>query len=200
MDSNLAGRIAGFLALAGVVAVVALALGFWGADSTDPPAARPASFEPPVVIRLADELTDIDAWLQSDVTSLGELRGDVVVVQFWTFGCYNCKNTLENLSELYERHKGENFEVVGVHAPEFDFESDIDNVAEAAKELGVSWPIAIDNNKTNFRQWQGSRRFWPRTYVLDTDGNIVFDHVGEGGYDELNDTVAYLLDQSAAPQ
>ncbi len=200
MNSNVASRIAGFLALAGVIAVVALALGFWGADATDPPAAPPASFEPPEIISVAEELTDVAGWLQSDVTSLAELRGNVVVVQFWTFGCYNCKNTLENLSALYERHDGENFEVVGVHAPEFDFEADIDNVAEAAKELGVTWPIAIDNNKTNFRGWQGSRRFWPRTYVLDVDGNIVFDHVGEGGYTKLNDTVAYLLDQPAALQ
>ena len=155
----------------------------------------PTTTDPPALPDLgtAQELHHLDGWLQSDVESLEELRGKVVVVQFWTFGCINCKNTLDNLSALYDRHKGDDFEVVGVHAPEFEFEKDVEAIQEAAVDLGVTWPIALDTAKFNFFRWQGSRAWWPRTFVLDRDGVIRFDHIGEGAYDELNATVAALL-------
>jgi thiol-disulfide isomerase/thioredoxin len=139
------------------------------------------------------ELVEVDGWLQSDVTSLEELEGKVVVVWFWTFGCYNCKNTLPNLKELYEKHQGEEFEIVGIHAPEFDYEADVDNIVEAAGELGVIWPIVLDTSKRTFHRWQGPRAYWPRTYVLDRDGTVRYDHIGEGRYEELNEAVATLL-------
>ena len=146
----------------------------------------------------AAELRNLDGWLQSDVSSLGELDGTVRVVQFWTFGCYNCKNTLPNLIELNERHAEDNFEIIGVHAPEFDFEKDPAAIQEAADRLGVTWPIALDTNKKNFRSWQEARRFWPRTFVIDQRGEIRFDRIGEGAYTKLNDTVAWLLDNPPA--
>lgn len=139
------------------------------------------------------DLVEIEGWLQSEVSSLEELRGKVVVVQFWTFGCYNCKNTLPNLRELYARHEGDEFEVVGIHSPEFDYEKDPEAILAAAADLGVTWPIALDTNKQTFRAWQGSPAYWPRTYVLDQEGRIRFDRIGEGAYDELNETVAKLL-------
>lgn len=139
------------------------------------------------------DLVDIDGWLQSDIESLEELRGKIVVVQFWTFGCYNCKATLPNLKALYEEHQGDDFEVVGIHSPEFDYEKDPDAILAAAEDLGVTWPIVLDTRKRNFFRWQGSPAYWPRTYVLDRDGNIRFDRIGEGAYEELNATVAALL-------
>ncbi|HEY5889565.1 MAG TPA: redoxin domain-containing protein [Acidimicrobiia bacterium] len=139
------------------------------------------------------ELVEIDGWLQSDVSSLEELEGKVVVVWFWTFGCYNCKNTLPNLRELYAKYQGEDFEIVGIHAPEFDYEADVDNIKEAAVELSVTWPIVLDTKKRTFHSWQGPRAYWPRTYVLDRDGNIRFDQIGESKYAELNEVVATLL-------
>ena len=145
------------------------------------------------ILGVAEPLIELDGWLQSDVESLEELRGKVVLVQFWTFGCFNCKNTLPYLQELYSQHAGDDFEIVGVHAPEFDYEKDPAAIAEAAQLLGVSWPIALDTKKRNFRLWQGSPAYWPRTYVLDRDGQIRFDHIGEGKYDELAETIAALL-------
>ncbi|MFZ0626084.1 MAG: redoxin domain-containing protein [Acidimicrobiia bacterium] len=142
---------------------------------------------------LAADLEELDGWLQSDVTTLDELRGKVVVVQFWTFGCHNCKATLPNLEVLYADHAGDDFEIVGVHSPEFDYEKDSDSISAAAEKLGVTWPIALDTNRHNFHTWQGSPAYWPRTYVLDREGHIRFDHIGEGAYDELNQTVATLL-------
>lgn len=141
----------------------------------------------------APRLAGIDGWLQTDIDSLDDLRGKVVVVQFWTFGCFNCKNTLPNLRALYAEHAGDDFEVVGVHSPEFTYEEDPAAIAEAAEELGVVWPIALDTRQRSFFGWQGSPAYWPRTYVLDQEGVIRFDHIGEGAYDELNETVDALL-------
>ncbi len=128
------------------------------------------------------------------MTSLEQLRGQVVAVQFWTFGCYNCKNTLPHMQQLYADYSDQGFEIVGVHAPEFDYEADVDNIVEAAAELGVTWPIALDPDKRTFHDWQeGPRAFWPRIYLLDRDGHIRYDHTGEGRYDEIDAAVRALL-------
>lgn len=141
----------------------------------------------------APELRDLDGWLQSDVESLDDLRGKVVVVQFWTFGCHNCKATLPNMKTLYAAHQDEDFEIVGIHSPEFSYEEAPESIARAAGELGVTWPIALDTTRRTFHHWQGSPAYWPRTYVLDREGHIRFDHIGEGAYEELNETVEILL-------
>lgn len=140
-------------------------------------------------------LVDLDGWLQNgDVEGLDDTRGRVTVVQFWTFGCFNCKNTLPNLKELRAAHPEEDVAFIGVHAPEFEYEADPDAIQQAADDLGVTWPIALDTDHGNFRAWQeGTGNFWPRTFVLDQAGEIRFDHIGEGGYDGLNDTVATLV-------
>jgi thiol-disulfide isomerase/thioredoxin len=112
---------------------------------------------------------------------------------FWTFGCRNCTATLPNLEALYAEHRGADFEIVGVHSPEFDYEKDRDAIAAAAQDLGVTWPIALDTLRRSFWSWQGSPAYWPRTCVLDREGHIRFDHIGEGAYEELNEAVASLL-------
>ena len=140
------------------------------------------------------ELRDIDGWLQSDVESLEELRGNVVAVQFWTFGCYNCTATLPHMQALYENYRSEGFEIVGIHAPEFEYEADVGNIEEAAADLGVTWPIVLDTEKRTFHHWQeGPRAYWPRIYLLDREGNIRYDHRGEGRYDEIDAAVQALL-------
>lgn len=141
----------------------------------------------------AQDLYEIDGWLQSDIASLDDLLGKVVVVQFWTIGCHNCRATIPNLEALYDEHRGDDFEIVGIHSPEFDYEKDPAAIAEAAGELGVTWPIALDTAKRTFFSWQKSPAYWPRTYVLDRDGRIRFDHIGEGAYEDLNEAVATLL-------
>jgi thiol-disulfide isomerase/thioredoxin len=197
----------GLVALVAVVGVVALT---GGSDEPRPAAAEPDLAPLPTVGSAATtttepppdlpdrgqhpELRAIDGWLQSEVTSLEELRGQVVAVQFWTFGCYNCKNTLPALQQLYADYREQGFEIVGIHAPEFDFEADVDNIVEAAEELGVTWPIALDPDKRTFHHWQeGPRAYWPRIYLLDRDGHIRYDHTGEGRYDEIDAAVRALL-------
>jgi thiol-disulfide isomerase/thioredoxin len=199
--------------LAAVVAVVAVVFAFDAGDSPPGSDARaevaapvaadvttpdaPAPDAPALDLPdrgLHPELLEVDGWLQSDVTSLEELRGKVVAVQFWTFGCSNCRATLPHMQALYEQYRDEGFEIVGIHAPEFDHEADVANITDAAAELGVTWPIVLDTNKRTFHSWQeGPTAHWPRIYLLDRDGHIRYDHIGEGRYDETDAAVQALL-------
>ena len=118
------------------------------------------------------------------------------MVQFWTFGCRNCKNTLDALSQLYADFRDHGVEIVGVHSPEFSYEADVDNIIEASADLGVIWPIALDTNKRNFHRWQpGNIGYWPRVYVIDSDNQIRFDRTGDGRAtdEKLHETVEQLL-------
>jgi thiol-disulfide isomerase/thioredoxin len=171
------------------------------AGTTTPPAGEPAPDTPELPDRgLHPPLREIDGWLQSDVTSLEELRGKVVAVQFWTFACSNCKATLPHMQELYRTYRDQGFEIVGVHAPEFAFEEDVGNIVDAAADLGVTWPIALDTAKQTFHSWQeGSRAFWPWIYLLDRDGHVRYDHIGERRYDEIDAAVAALLAEPTGP-
>ena len=142
----------------------------------------------------APDLVDIEGWFNTDATSLESALGDVTIVQFWTFGCFNCKNTLPHLQTLYAQHREQGLEIVGVHAPEFGYEADAASVHQAIGDLGVTWPVALDTSKVNFHAWQpGTTSYWPRTYVVDQAGHIRFDHIGEGAYDQLADVVTRLL-------
>jgi thiol-disulfide isomerase/thioredoxin len=143
------------------------------------------------------EFLAVQEWLQTDATSFDAFDGKVRAVQFWTFGCRNCQATWPHMRELHEKYAGENFEIIGVHAPEFDFERDPAVVASKAQENGLVWPIAIDNKKLNFRSWQ-ERRFWPRLFLIDADGNVRYDKIGEGKYDEISAAVGALIAESQA--
>ncbi|MCY3618155.1 MAG: redoxin domain-containing protein [Acidimicrobiaceae bacterium] len=154
--------------------------------------------EPIEVLGTADTLTNLDGWLNTDATSLEEIRAanQLTVVQFWTFGCRNCKNTLDALGRLYTDFRGQGMEIVGVHSPEFSYEADVDNIIGAAADLGVVWPIALDTDKRNFHRWQeGNIGYWPRVYVIDGDNQIRFDRTGDGRatYEQLYETVERLL-------
>ncbi len=168
------------------------------APTTAPPTtaaltAAPENFGPMPELQ-EDEL---DGWLQTDGDSFETVRGEVTIVKFWTFGCFNCKNTVPHIREIYERHQDSGLEIIGIHSPEFEREKDVGRIQQAAVDQNIPWPIALDTEKKNFRSWQGSRRFWPRTYVIDQNGDVRYDKIGEGKYDELEATVAYLLENGA---
>ncbi len=157
--------------------------------------------EPIEVLGTADTLTNLDGWLNTDAASLEEIRAanKLTVVQFWTFGCRNCKNTLDALGQLYADFRDQGVEIVGVHSPEFSYEADVDNIIEAAADLGVIWPIALDTDKRNFHRWQpGNIGYWPRVYVIDGDNQIRFDRTGDGRatYEKLYETVEQLLTEA----
>ncbi|MEM7321625.1 MAG: redoxin domain-containing protein [Actinomycetota bacterium] len=172
-----------------------------GQDGTDDGQAAEAEapttvtvIDPPPILEAKPTLTNIDGWINTDASSLDDFAGQVRVVEFWTFGCFNCKNRIPHTQELYAQYKDQGLEIIGIHSPEFERERDPEAVLEATERLGVTWPVALDTEKTNFRAWQGNRRFWPRVYVFDQNGDLRYDHIGEGDYDGLTELVGYLIE------
>lgn len=163
-------------------------------ESADASISRSRLTEAPPFLDTAGDLLEIDGWLNTEATNYEDFDGQVQIVQFWTYSCYNCTNTLPYLKDIYAEYEADGLEIIGVHAPEFTFERDPANVAAAVEELGVTWPVALDTERLNFRKWQVGRNFWPRTYVVDQNGEIRFDEIGEGRYGELEDTVAWLIE------
>ncbi len=164
-------------------------------DDTDTSEAEPVEpIDAPPFLDDKPPLTDIDGWINTDATSLDDFDGQIRVIEFWTFGCFNCKNRIPHTQELYAEYQDQGLEIIGIHAPEFAFERDPEAVRQATVDLGVTWPVALDTEKTNFRAWQTNRRFWPRVFVLDQNGDVRYDRIGEGDYDGLEETVAYLIE------
>jgi thiol-disulfide isomerase/thioredoxin len=144
-----------------------------------------------VLTGTAPELTGITHWLNSAPLKLADLRGKVVLVDFWTYGCINCVNTLPHLTSLQEKYKDKGLVIIGVHSPEFAFEKSTANVAAAIKRHGITYPVAQDNE---FATWNAYRnRFWPAQYIVDKSGKIIFEHAGEGAYGEIEQTIQRLI-------
>jgi cytochrome c biogenesis protein CcdA/thiol-disulfide isomerase/thioredoxin len=156
------------------------------------PEATPA---PPVEGRLPS-LGGAVAWLNSPALSAESLRGRVVLIDFWTYSCINCLRTLPYLKAWYERYKDRGLVIIGVHAPEFAFEKDEANVRRAVQELGVRYPVAIDNNYAIWRAF--NNEYWPAHYFIDAAGRIRGHHFGEGSYEESEQLIRTLLDESGA--
>jgi thiol-disulfide isomerase/thioredoxin len=130
-------------------------------------------------------------WLNSEPLTDEELRGKVVLVDFWTYTCINWLRTLGYVRAWAERYADDGLVVVGVHTPEFPFERDADNVREAAKDLTVEYPIALD---PDYGVWEAfSNRYWPAVYIADAEGRIRHHQFGEGGYEECERIIQQLL-------
>lgn len=139
----------------------------------------------------APEIVGITNWLNSPPLSLKNLRGKVVMIDFWTYSCINCLRTLPYIKKWHEDYKDKGFVVIGVHTPEFEFEKNPMNVAEAAARLGVNYPIAEDND---YKTWLSySNRYWPAHYLIDKEGNLRMVHFGEGGYVATENAIRQLL-------
>jgi thiol-disulfide isomerase/thioredoxin len=135
-------------------------------------------------------------WLGSPPLTAEELRGKVVLVDFWTYTCINWLRTLAYVRAWAEKYKERGLVVVGVHTPEFPFERDIDNVRPAAKDLNVSYPIALDSDYEVWRAF--SNHYWPAVYIADAEGRIRHHQFGEGGYDDCERGVQQLLREAGA--
>lgn len=127
---------------------------------------------------------------------LENLRGKVVVVDFWTYSCVNCVRTLPYLKAWYDAYRDKGLVIVGVHTPEFEFEKSAGNVARAIRELGVTWPVVQDNNYT---QWNAyANQYWPAHYFIDAKGRVRYFHFGEGEYDVSEKVIQSLLKEAGA--
>ncbi|MFA6228575.1 MAG: cytochrome c biogenesis protein DipZ [Rhodanobacter sp.] len=133
-------------------------------------------------------------WLNSPPLTTQSLRGKVVLVDFWTYSCINCIRTLPYVRGWYDKYKDHGLVVIGVHAPEFAFEKNPDNVAKAVKGLGVDYPVALDND---YAIWKGfNNEYWPAHYFIDAQGQIRHHHFGEGNYHESEDVIRQLLTEA----
>jgi thiol-disulfide isomerase/thioredoxin len=131
------------------------------------------------------------AWLNSPKLTREQLRGKVVLVDFWTYSCINCLRSLPYIRAWAQKYKDHGLVVIGVHAPEFAFEKDIDNVRRAVRDLGVTYPVALDSNLTIWRAF--NNEYWPAHYFIDAQGRIRHHHFGEGEYDDSERVIQQLL-------
>ena len=132
-----------------------------------------------------------DAWVNSKPLSAADLRGKVVLVQFWTYSCINWMRTLPHVRAWSEKYRDQGLVVIGVHTPEFSFEKRIDNVQKAAKDLNVGFPVAVDSD---YEIWNSfGNRYWPALYIADAQGRIRHHHFGEGSYEHTETVIQELL-------
>jgi thiol-disulfide isomerase/thioredoxin len=134
------------------------------------------------------------AWINSAPLTLESLRGKVVLVDFWTYSCINCLRTLPYIKAWNEKYKASGLVIIGVHTPEFPFEKDEANVRKAVKDLGVVYPVPMDNDYKIWRSF--NNEYWPADYFIDATGKIRFHHFGEGAYEESEQWIRTLLKEA----
>lgn len=139
----------------------------------------------------APELHD-GIWLNTDLPlKLADLRGKVVLLEMWTFGCINCLNTLPSVIAWHEQYASEGLVIIGNHYPEFAYERDLENLKAAVKRLGIEYPVLQDNNRETWAAYRN--RYWPTIYLIDKWGNIRYKHIGEGRYTQTDAAIRELL-------
>ena len=139
----------------------------------------------------APEFTGIERWLNSEPLTLAQLRGRVVLVDFWTYACINCIRTLPHVNRWAELYTPQGLTVVGVHTPEFPFERTTSNVEVAMRRHGVKHPVAQDNRYGTWKAY--SNQYWPAAYLIDAQGRIRYKHFGEGEYERTEAVIRALL-------
>lgn len=144
----------------------------------------------------AKELSDIQGYINTNTFKLVDLVGKkVILLDFWTYSCINCLRTIPHLNEWYQKYKDQGFVIVGVHSPEFSFEKDYANVAKAVTDAGIQYPVVLDSNMGTWKAY--GNQYWPREYLIDIDGYVVHDHIGEGNYDETEKIIQNLVMERA---
>lgn len=146
----------------------------------------------------APEFQDVTSYINSNGTKLSDLKGKVVLVDFWTYSCINCIRTLPYLVDWNQKYSDKGLVIVGIHSPEFEFEKNVDNVKQAVTRFGIEYPVLLDNDKGTWNAFQNS--YWPRKYLIDSEGYIRYDHIGEGGYVETENAIRNLLAESEGQQ
>lgn len=142
----------------------------------------------------AKEITTPDGFVNTKPFALKDMIGDkVVLIDFWTYSCINCQRTFPYLRAWYEKYRGEGLVIVGVHTPEFAFERELANVKSASAKFGLEYPIVLDNDYSTWGAYKN--QYWPREYLIDADGFIVHDHIGEGGYAETEKAIVAALNE-----
>ena len=140
------------------------------------------------------DLSGATAWINSPPLTLSSLHGKVVLIDFWTYSCINCLRTLPYIKAWNEKYKDSGLVIIGVHTPEFPFEKDESDVRKAVHDLGITYPVAMDND---YRIWRNfNNEYWPAHYFIDATGKVRYHHFGEGGYDESENWIRTLLEEA----
>lgn len=174
--------------LAGVAAAVAAPWVARAAGTGPAPAGAAAALPD---FGAAPEFTGIERWLNSAPLTLQQLRGRVVLVDFWTYSCINCQRTLPHVNRWADTYMPQGLTVVGVHTPEFPFERSTSNVEAAMRRHGVKHPVAQDNRYATWKAF--SNQYWPATYLIDAQGRVRYKHFGEGAYERTEGVIRTLL-------
>lgn len=142
----------------------------------------------------AKELINPDGFINTDKLKIADLIGKkVILVDFWTYTCINCQRTTPYLNAWYQKYKDQGLEIIGVHTPEFEFEKKYDNVKQAVKDERIEYPVVLDNDYATWNAY--ANRYWPHKYLIDIDGFIVYDHIGEGAYGETEQKIQESLEE-----
>ncbi len=142
----------------------------------------------------APEFVDLNNWINSKPLELKKLKGKVVLIDFWTYSCINCIRTQPYLKEWDKTYRDSGLVIIGVHAPEFSFEKNPNNVRDAVKKAGLNYPIALDNDFSTWNAYQN--QYWPASYLIDKEGNVRRQHGGEGEYKETEMAIRELLGEN----
>lgn len=159
----------------------------------------PAATQPETAMLAADgkalpDFQGIQQWLNSDPLTIADLKGNVVLIQFWTFACINCQRTLPHITQWHRQYAAQGLKVIGIHTPEFAFERDPNNIKRALQQHQITYPVPIDND---YKTWKAySNEYWPHLFLADRRGLMRYDHVGEGAYDTTEKTIQQLLKES----
>ncbi len=139
----------------------------------------------------APQIQGITKWINSEPLNLEGLRGKVVLIDFWTYSCINCVRTLPYIKSWYEKYHDKGLVIIGVHSPEFEFEKNVANVEKAVKDDGIKYPVAMDNELITWGNFEN--RYWPAHYLINSQGQVIYTHFGEGDYDITENNIRYLL-------
>ncbi|VVB58353.1 Thiol-disulfide oxidoreductase ResA [Candidatus Anstonella stagnisolia] len=147
----------------------------------------------------APELTGITGYINAPSNlTLASLRGKVVLMDFWTYSCINCIRAIPFVESWHEKYAKDGLVVIGVHTPEFDFEKNYSNVQAAVEKFGIKYPVVLDSDYATWGAYQNN--YWPHDYLIDANGRVRFDHIGEGGYDETESEIVQLLTEARHSQ
>jgi len=142
----------------------------------------------------APELTN-DTWLNVDSPiRLADLRGKVVIVEMWTFGCINCQNVMPSLKDWHSKYADQGLVIIGNHFPEFGYEADLANLEDAVSRFEIEYPVTQDNDGATWRAYKN--HYWPTLYLIDKQGHIRYMHIGEGRYTETEENIKVLLQET----
>ena len=184
----------------GFGAVILLAVGFIasGVDAQSlignesSPAAQGLSLQDGLATPYnAPEIAGIESWINSPALKLSDMKGKVVLVDFWTYSCINCVRTLPYVTSWDRKYRDKGLVVIGIHAPEFEFEKDLKNVQSAVAAHEIEYPVALDNHLSTWTNF--ANRYWPAHYLINKEGKVVYTHFGEGKYDVTENNIRYLL-------